>query len=97
MTEKIYAVACKGLADPLVGAPLEVLIAYLHAETGVFFNLVGGLDPHPLFEVEIYNPVVAAHARGETIVFLGHSMGAMSCFYLADRMKAQGIHSPLFI
>jgi pimeloyl-ACP methyl ester carboxylesterase len=97
MTEKIYAVACKGLADPLVGAPLEVLIAYLHAETGVFFNLVGGLDPHPLFEVEILGPMLAAHQRGEAVVFLGHSMGAMAAFYAADRLKAQGVHSPLFI
>jgi hypothetical protein len=97
MTKAIYAVACKGLADPLVGAPLEVLIAYLHAETGIFFHLVGGLDPHPLFEMEIYNPVIGAHSRGETIVFLGHSMGAMATFYLADRLRQQGIHSPLFI
>jgi pimeloyl-ACP methyl ester carboxylesterase len=97
MTKKTYAVACKGLADPLVGAPLEVLIAYLHAETGVFFNLVGGLDPHPLFELEILGPMLAAHQRGEAIVFLGHSMGAMAAFYAADRLKAQGVHSPLFI
>jgi hypothetical protein len=96
-SQKLYAVACKGLADPLVGAPLEVLIAHLHAETGVFFNLVGGLDPHPLFEVEIMQPILAAHKRGEAIIFLGHSMGAMAAFYAADRLKAQNLHSPLFI
>jgi pimeloyl-ACP methyl ester carboxylesterase len=94
---KIYAVACKGLADPLVGAPLEILIVYLNQATGIFFNLVGGLDPRPLFEGEIVEPVLAAHARGEQIVFLGHSMGAMAAFYLADRLKREGIHSPLFI
>jgi hypothetical protein len=94
---KIYAVACKGLADPLVGAPLEVLIAYLNHETGIFFNLVGGLDPHPLFEIEIFGPMVQAHGRGETVIFLGHSMGAMAAFYAADRLKKLGIHSPLFI
>jgi hypothetical protein len=97
MTKTIHAIGCKGLADPLVGAPLEILLAYLNHETGVFFHLVGGLDPHPLFEVEIVQPAVAAHKRGETVVFLGHSMGAMAAFFLADRMKAQGIHSPLFI
>ena len=69
----------------------------LTAESGVHFNLVGGLDPHPLFEVEIFGPMVAAHQRGETVIFLGHSMGAMAAFYAADRLKAQGIHSPLFI
>jgi pimeloyl-ACP methyl ester carboxylesterase len=94
---KLYAVACKGLADPLVSAPLEQLIAFLNLETGIFFNLVGGLDPHPLFEVEILNPLIEAHGRGETVVFLGHSMGAMAAFYAADRLKTLGIHSPLFV
>jgi len=92
-----YCIACKGLADPLVGAPLERLVLDLHVETGLTFNIVGGLDPHPLFEVEILGPLVEAHKRGETIVFLGHSMGAMAAFYAADRLKALGIHSPLFI
>jgi hypothetical protein len=96
MTEK-YCVACKGLADPLVGAPLEVLVMALRAETGFFFNIVGGLNPHPLFEVEILGPMVEAHQRGEDLIFLGHSMGAMAAFYAADRLKALGIHSPLFI
>jgi hypothetical protein len=94
---KKFCVACKGLADPLVGAPLEILIAYLNQQTGDFFHLVGGLDPHPLFEVEILAPLVAAHKRGETLIMLGHSMGAAATFYAADRLKALGIHAPLFI
>jgi pimeloyl-ACP methyl ester carboxylesterase len=93
----IHAIGCKGLADPLVGMPLELLLAYLNQETGIFFNLVGGLDPHPLFEVEILQPALQAHARGETIVFVGHSMGGMACFYLADRLKRSGVTSPLFV
>jgi hypothetical protein len=97
MTKPIYAIGCKGLADPLVGMPLEVLLAYLTRETGIPFHLVGGLDPHPLFEVEIYQPAVAAHERGEIVIFLGHSMGSMAAFFLADRLKKVGIRSPLFI
>lgn len=97
MSKTIHAIGCKGLADPLVGAPLEVLLAYLNHETGIFFHLVGGLDPHPLFEIEILQPALNAHARGEVIVFIGHSMGGMACFYLADRLKQHGITSPLFV
>jgi pimeloyl-ACP methyl ester carboxylesterase len=94
---KLYAVACKGLADPLVAAPLERLVAFLNLETGIFFNLVGGIDPHPLFEIEILNPLIEAYGRGETVIFLGHSMGAMAAFIAADRLKALGIKSPLFV
>lgn len=96
MATKLYAIACKGLADPLVTAPLEQLIAWLNIETHIFFNLVGGLDPHPLFE-PIMEMMVQAHQRGETVIFLGHSMGGMAAFYAADRLRSLGIRSPLFI
>lgn len=97
MSRVIHAIGCKGLMDPLVGAPLELLLAHIWAQVGIRFELVGGVDPHPLFDVEILQPALAAYERGEVIIFLGHSMGGMATFYMADELKRRGITSPLFI
>lgn len=93
-----YCVACQGLDEFAVGQPLEALASYLNRNTpdGVHFTVVGGVDPQ-LEAQDIINGLIAAAKKGDVVLFVGHSKGAMLAFYAADAMKAAGVSSPLFI
>ena len=91
MTFTCYA--CKGL---LIGQPVDDLAAWLNAETptGIHFNVVGGLDPE--FD-DPKDAVVTDAQSGKSVIFIGHSKGAMDTYYIADALNALGLKAPLFI
>lgn len=92
--KKLYCVISKGL---LIGWPVDTLAAWLNEETpeGIHFDVVGGADPQPLAG-EIIANLIARDDAGFTIIFGGHSMGAMLSFYAAMALAEKGIKSPLF-
>ena len=93
MTFSCYA--CNGL---IVSYPVVDLCAYLNANTpdGIHFNDVGGYDPQPLYG-SIKDAVVGDIRAGKQVIFIGHSYGAMTCYYLADDLQAMGLKAALFI
>lgn len=94
MTE-VYARACHGL---WVGSPVDELAAYLNHETppGVHFITIGGSDPRPDTD-RIIDDAIAAARRSARVVFIGHSLGSMLAFYLADALKAAGLRAALIV
>lgn len=95
---KFLCLAVNGLDEALFGNPLSQLAGYLNFRTpsGVHFNVVGSADPRPYID-QFIQTLAAAHSAGYVIVVLGHSLGAMMMFYLADAMKKLGITMPLVI
>ncbi len=95
---KLFCLAVNGLDEALFGNPLSALASYLNGHTpkGVHFNVVGGADPRPFID-QFFQSLAAAVGAGYTPIILGHSLGAMMMFYLADAMKAKGISLPLVI
>lgn len=95
MTTEFSCYACNGLID---GAPVAELAAWLNAKTpkGIHFNEVGGIDPQ-IFYDSIKASVVADIHSGKEVIFIGHSYGAMTCYYLADDLFALGLKAPLFV
>ena len=95
---KFYCIACNGLDEFLFNNPLGQLATYLNSNTldGVHFNVIGGPDPRP-YVYQFEHNLAAAIAAGYTPIILGHSLGAMMMFYLADAMKAKGLKLPLVI
>ena len=95
---KYYCLAVNGLDEFMFGGPLSQLAGYLngHTPNGVHFEVVGGVDPRP-FVGQFTHNLAAAVSSGYTPIILGHSLGAMMMFYLADAMKAKNINLPLVI
>lgn len=95
---KFYCIACNGLDEALFGNPLSELANFLNRSTpnGIHFNVVGGMDPRP-FVYQFEHNLAAAIGGGYTPIIIGHSLGAMMMFYLADAMKGQGFKIPLVI
>jgi len=95
---KFFCMAVNGLDEALFGNPLSQLADYLNKNTpdGIHFNVTGGADPRPYVD-QFTSNLAAAHAAGNKIIILGHSLGAMMMFYLADAMKKAGIALPLVI
>ena len=93
-----FCLAVNGLDEALFGNPLSQCADYLNTNTpaGVHFNVVGGADPRPYVDQFAKNCIDAAEA-GSTILLLGHSLGAMMVFYLADALRAKGIAIPLVV
>ena len=98
MGKKYFCYAINGLDEPMFGNPLSALADYLNKGTpdGIHFNVVGGWDPRPSIDLFIHN-VAAAAAGGYTVLLVGHSLGAMMMFYLADAMKKLSIGLPLVV
>jgi hypothetical protein len=96
--KKFYCVACNGLDEWAFGGPLSQLASFLNMRTpsGVHFNVVGGTDPRPFIAQFIHN-LAAAVGAGYVPIILGHSLGAMMMFYLADAMKKLNGSLPLVI
>lgn len=97
MAEK-YAIACNGLDEWLFGGPLGRLAAFLNRGTpkGTHFIVVGGTDPRPYIDQFVHN-LAAACGAGYVPLLVGHSLGAMMMFYLADAMKTKGFKLPLVV
>lgn len=91
--------ACNGLAEQAFGNPLSTLADYLNENTpvGIHFNVVGGVDPRPPVQQTIFDSVVADMNAGKRLIFIGHSLGAGLCYYLADYLNAKGLNAPLFV
>lgn len=87
-----FCIAVNGLHEELFGNPLGQLADFLNAHTpeGVHFYVVGGMDPRPFINQFIHNCEAAASA-GQRLILVGHSLGSMMMFYLADAMKAKGL------
>jgi pimeloyl-ACP methyl ester carboxylesterase len=92
---RYFGLCCHGLG---VIQPVDWLAAFLNKNTPakVHFEIVGGIDPRPL-EGSIISTADLAMKRGNRLIFIGHSLGAMLAFYLADRLKAEGKRAPLFV
>ena len=97
MTSK-YAIAVNGLDEWLFGGPLTQLATFLNDNTpaGTHFEVVGGTDPRPCLDQFVHN-LAAACGAGYVPLLVGHSLGAMMMFYLADAMKAKGFKLPLVV
>ena len=87
--------ACHGL---IVTWPVDDLAEWLDQNTpaGIHFNTVGGVDPQ-LYAGAITTAVIRDIDAGKQVIFIGHSMGAMLAYYLADDLKSAGLKAPLFI
>lgn len=85
---KYFCVACEGLA---VGWPIDQLAAWLNENTPqqIHFVVVGNGNPQ-MNEQSIRAQIEAKIADGYTLIFIGHSMGAMLAYYL-------GYKSPLIV
>jgi len=96
--KKYFCLAVNGLHEELFANPLGQLANYLNVSSpaGVHFNVVGGMDPRPFINQFIHNCAAAAGA-GYSIIMIGHSLGSMMMFYLADAMKLRGITIPLVV
>jgi hypothetical protein len=100
MTSKVFSCyACNGLLEQAFGNPVSELADWLNAETpaGIHFNDVGGFDPRPPVESQIQDAVVADIQAGKEVIFIGHSLGAMECYYLADLLNSKHLKAPLFV
>ncbi len=95
---KKFCLAVNGLHEELFGGPLTQLATFLNERTpdGIHFQVVGGMDPRPFILQFIHSCSVAAGA-GQKLILVGHSLGAMMMFYLADAMKKQNIKIPLAV
>jgi hypothetical protein len=95
---KHFCLAVNGLDEWMFGGPLSALAGFLNENTpaGVHFNVVGDTDPRPYID-EFIHTCAAAAGNGSDLILLGHSLGAMMMFYLADAMKAKGIAIPLVV
>lgn len=98
MSRKFFCLAVNGLHEELFANPLGQLANFLNRNTrpGVHFNVVGGMDPRPFYKQFAHN-IEAAHSAGYEIILIGHSLGAMMMFYLADAAKARDIKLPLVV
>lgn len=98
MTKKFFCLAVNGLHEELFANPLGQLANFLnqHTPSGVHFSVVGEMDPRP-FILQFEHNVDAAHSAGYEIILIGHSLGAMMMFYLADAAKRRGITIPLLV
>lgn len=90
--KKFFCLAVNGLHEELFANPLGQLANYLNRNTrpNIHFNVVGGTDPRPFLDQFIHN-CEAAHGAGYELFLIGHSLGAVMTFYLADAMKARAI------
>jgi len=95
---KFFCLACNGLDEALFANPLSRLANFLNENTpkGVHFNTVGGADPRP-FIFQFEQSLAAAVGAGQTPIILGHSLGAMMMFYMADAAKKLGLSLPLVV
>jgi hypothetical protein len=95
---KYFCIACNGLDEWLFGNPLTQCADFLNAHTpqGVHFNVIGGADPRP-FIYQYEHNLSSACAAGYQAIIIGHSLGAMMMFYLADAMKKLGYRLPLVV
>lgn len=91
MADKNFCIAVNGLYEPLFGNPLEQLAVFLNARTpaGIHFTVEGGWDPRPYLDTFIHNCLAAAGA-GYRLILIGHSLGSMAMFYIADALKKKG-------
>lgn len=96
--QKTFDLACNGLDEGFFGNPLAQCADFLNRETpnDVHFNVVGGADPRP-FIYQFEHNLAAAIGAGYIPILIGHSLGAMMMFYLADSMKAKGLKIPLVV
>jgi len=96
--KKYFCLAVNGLLEALFANPLTTLTNYLNRGTpnGVHFTVVGGEDPRPYIDQFIHNCAAAA-AAGYTLILVGHSLGAMMMFYIADALKAKGLSIALVV
>jgi hypothetical protein len=92
---KYLCLAVNGLHEELFASPLGQLAGRLNRDTpaGVHFNVVGAMDPRP-FIFEFEHTCAAAAGAGYKLILIGHSLGAMMMFYLADAAKKHGIKVP---
>jgi hypothetical protein len=98
MAEKNFCIAANGLDEALFGNPLSQCATFLNEKTpsGVHFVVVGGADPRPYLNQIIHNCLAAANA-GYRLILIGHSLGAMLMFYIADALKARGVTITLLV
>lgn len=95
---KNFCLAVNGLHEELFGGPLGQLANFLNRNTppGTHFNVVGGVDPRPFINSFIHSCEVAA-GQNQKLVLVGHSLGAMMTFYLADAMKSRNFEVALAV
>lgn len=93
-----FCLAVNGLHEELFGSPLGQLASFLnqHTPAGTHFDVVGGMDPRPFINQFIHSCEVAAGA-GQKVILVGHSLGAMAMFYIADAMRARRLSLPLAV
>ena len=98
MSKTFWCIAVNGLWEQIFGNPLSQAANFLNANTpsGVHFNVIGAADPRPyIYQYE--SNLMAAVAAGFTPILIGHSLGAMMMFYLADAAKKRGANLPLVV
>lgn len=95
---KYLCLAVNGLHEELFGDPLGRLADFINRKTpfGIHFRVVGEADPRP-FIFQFQHNIAAAGAAGYKILLIGHSLGAMMMFYLADFAKSRGIKISLLV
>lgn len=98
MAQKNFCIAVNGLDEPLFGNPLSALATFLneHTPEGVHFTVVGDWDPRPELDGIIHNCLAAANA-GYRLILIGHSLGSMVMFYIADALKQKGVTIALLV
>lgn len=91
--------ACNGLMEQAFGGPVEQLATWLNANTppGIHLNVVGGADPRPPVQQTIFDSVVTEIKAKKTLIFIGHSLGAGLCYYLADYLNSKSLSAPLVV
>lgn len=100
MTKQLFSCyTCNGLLEQAFGNPVSELADWLNAETpaGIHFKDVGGFDPRPPVQQRIVADVKADIEAGKQVIFIGHSLGAMLAYYLADELNAEGLKAPLLV
>ena len=98
MPQKNFCIAVNGLDEPLFGNPLAQLATFLNERTpeGVHFTVQGGWDPRPYLDTLIHNCLAAANA-GYRLILIGHSLGSMAMFYIADALNKRGVTIALLV
>lgn len=92
----IYGVCRHGLGGNLYSTGMDKLCAELNKVTpaGVHFTVSGGDDPR-FDEAQFDEGLLNMLAKGTTVIYTGHSLGADAAIRFADLAKSHGYKLPL--